>query len=867
MNWWRSVFLAMMLGVGVLIFGQPAVAEVLEKRAEEGILTAMVTTQPSEKRRAIERASIPTPADKGRSPIAQAELAEITNVSVEETEDGFTLRLESSRDLTVGETSVTGNAAIADISNAVLNLPEDEDFFVSNPAEGIALLSVSALPNNRVRIAITGADAPPTANFQVVASGLAATIVAGEATAQTSDEDAIQLTVTGEQADDDYFVPDASTATRTDTPLRDIPNSIQVIPRQVIEDQQATSLTEVLENSAGVAVINDNNFGEGSSFNLRGFNNPAVLRDGFIVPSRRPLLSNPEVANLEQVEVLRGPASVLYGQSDPGGVINIVSKQPLAEPFYNFQFQAGNRGFVNPSIDLSGPLTDEGNVRYRLNSLYRREESFRDFNTDFERFFVAPTLAWDIGDRTDLTVSVEYINDNQPYDFGLPPFNDGIPDVPFERVANDPDDFFSNEFLAASYNLEHRFSDNWKLRNQFLYTNTDLYSENVFAVFPDPAGDLFRAPAVVDNQTDSYSFNTNVQGRFNTGSIEHQLLFGVDLLRAGADEASRFGDPVGGNIFDPDSLDIEFPDIETIPENDSLDSTVDQLGIYVQDQIDLLDNLILVAGLRYDTSSTEVLQFNNVTNQVSNETNQSNEAFTPRIGFVYQPIEPISLYANYARSFAPNLFSTDVDGNPLPPEEGEGFEFGIRGEIVENRLSATLAYFDITKQNVATADPNSPPGVFASIATGEQRSRGVDFNLTGEISPGWNIVASYAYVDGEVTEDNTLPVGNRLPGVPDHSASLWTTYEIQAGDLQGLGFGLGFNYVGEREANFDNSFQADSYFIMNAAAFYRRDDWCIQLNVDNLFDTDYIESALPIQAQSLYPGAPTTVRASVSYTF
>ena len=838
MNRWRSVLLSVVLGIGALIVGQTAVAEVREKRAEEWSIQ-----------------------------VAQADLVEITNVRIEETEEGFTLRLESRGELTVGETSMVGNAATAEILNAVLNLPEGEDFSASDPTEGIALVSVITLPGDRVQIALTGTDAPPAVNFQTNATALTANVVVAEATAQSSEEGAIQLTVTGEQADDDYFVPEASTATRMDTPLRDTPNSIQVIPRQVIDDQQATSLTEVLENSAGVGVINDNNFGEGSSFNLRGFNNPAVLRDGFIVPNRRPLLSNPEVANLEQVEVLRGPAAVLYGQSDPGGVINIVSKQPLAEPFYNFQFQAGNRGFVNPSIDLSGPLSEDGSVRYRLNSLYRREESFRDFNTDSERFFVAPTLAWDISDRTDLTVSVEYINDTQPYDFGLPPFNDGIPDVPFERVANDPDDFFRNEFLAASYRLEHRFSDNWKLRNQFLYTNTDLYSENVFAIFPDPAGNLFRAPAVVDNQIDSYSFNTNIQGRFNTGSIEHQLLFGVDWLRSGADEASRFGDPIGGNIFDPDSLDIEFPDIETIPENDTLDSTADQLGIYVQDQIDLLDNLILVAGLRYDTSSAEVLQFNNVTNQVSNETNQNNDAFTPRIGLVYQPIEPISLYANYSRSFAPNLFSTDVEGNPLAPEEGAGFEVGIRGEMIENRLSATLAYFDITKQNVATADPNSPPGVFASIATGEQRSRGVDFNLTGEILPGWNMIASYAYIDGEVTEDNTIPVGTRLPGVAEHSASLWTTYEIQTGDFQGLGFGLGFNYVGEREANFDNSFQVDGYFVTNAAAFNRRDDWQVQLNVDNLFDIDYIESALPIQAQSLYPGSPTTVRASVSYTF
>jgi len=241
------------------------------------------------------------------------------------------------------------------------------------------------------------------------------------------------------------------------------------------------------------------------------------------------------------------------------------------------------------------------------------------------------------------------------------------------------------------------------------------------------------------------------------------------------------------------------------------------------------------------------------------ETNQYDDAVSPRIGIVYKPIEPISLYANYARSFTPS-FATDTNGDPLEPEVGEGFEVGIRGEIIENRLTATFAYFDITKQNVATADPVIP---FASVATGEQRSRGVDFNVTGEILPGWNVIASYAYINAEITEDNTDIEGNRLRGVPENSASLWTTYEIQSGDLQGLGFGLGLNFVGERQGDLANSFQADGYFLTNAAIFYRREGWQVRLNVDNLFDIDYIESVSNNRVRGIYPGDPLTVRASV----
>ncbi|MEM9452455.1 MAG: TonB-dependent siderophore receptor, partial [Cyanobacteria bacterium P01_E01_bin.6] len=287
-------------------------------------------------------------------------------------------------------------------------------------------------------------------------------------------------------------------------------------------------------------------------------------------------------------------------------------------------------------------------------------------------------------------------------------------------------------------------------------------------------------------------------------------------------------------------------------------TTTDRLGIYLQDQIDILDNLILVAGVRYDIvdqDTTNVL--------ADTETNQYDDAVTPRVGIVYQPIEPISLYANYSRSFTPSL-ATDANGEALEPEEGEGFEVGIRGEIIENRLAATFAYFDITKQNVATADPND---LFASVATGEQRSRGVDFDITGEILPGWNVVASYAYIDAEVTEDNTDIVGNQLLGIPKHNASLWSTYEIQSGDLQGLGFGAGFNYVGDRQGDLANSFVADSYVLTNAAIFYRQDSWQVRLNVDNIFDINFIEAVGRDRTRLIFPGDPLTVRAAFSYTF
>lgn len=735
-----------------------------------------------------------TTVDEWLTQIAQAALVEITNIQIDETTKGLTLRLETSGNLLVQETSTIGNAAIVDIPNALLNLSESEDFFASEPIEGISLINVTNLPDNQVRIAITGSNAPPRINILIGTSDVALNVMPGDPTAQTLDDDSIQIFVTGEQ--DTYLVPNANTATRTDTPLRDVPRSIQVIPRQIIEDQQAISIEEVLDNVAG-AIFLGNGDGFNSNFAIRGFEGAPVLRDGFRLFEGDT--TEPEVANLERVEVLKGPASVLYGQVDPGGLINLVTKQPLSEPYYNFQFQVGNRGFVSPSMDLSGPLTEDRRLLYRLNALYRREESARDFENSFNRQFIAPTLTWLISDQTDLTLNLEYIRDGDPADYGTVAFGDGIADIPLERVINGPDDVNEQQYLNIGYSLEHRFNENWSLRNQFRYVSDELNTSVLLlpAALNEATGILTRifSDALEDNET--YALYTNIQGEFSTGPIEHTLLFGVDLARLEQNTVVRFStDPAflsPLNIFDPDYSTGPTPEAEDIPIFADNDLTANRLGIYLQDQIDILDNLILVAGLRYDIVDQEVV------NLTGTEIRQYSDVLTPQIGLVYQPIEPISLYANYARSFTPNFSAvTAAQFELLPPEEGEGFEVGIKADLIENWLSATLAYFDITKQNVATADPVIP---FSFVATGEQRSRGVEFDIIGEILPGWNVIASYAYTNAEVTEDNTNIEGNRLFGVPEHSASVWTTYEIQSGRLQGLGVGLGFNFVGERQGD------------------------------------------------------------------
>ena len=691
-------------------------------------------------------------------------------------------------------------------------------------------------------------------------------------TSATSDSGPIRLdpiTVEGRSESaygpvDGYLAERSATATKTDTPIRDIPNSIQVVPRQVIEDEQAIGLEEVLDNAAGVTYLG-NDASRGLNFSVRGFENAPILRDGFNFFGFAATPAEVEVANIERAEVIRGP-SVLYGRSEPGGAVNLVTKRPLDEPTYNLEFQAGNRRLVSPIIDLSGPVTEDGELLYRFVGLYRREDSFQDYDESFKRSFVAPSVTWRPTDRTDLTLRLEYTRDKDPYVVGLPAIGDGVADIPFDRVMNNPDDTVEQETLIAGYEVEHRFGEDWKLRNQFAYVE-GTYDYSVFPLLlslNESTGELNRIFAWQFNDTDTFTTDTNLQGSFGTGPFNHTALFGIDFAYAFEHNESRasfepeFSTPI--NIFDPDYFAVPTPSEDDLPVLFGSRLTRQQLGVYLQDQIDILDNLFLVGGLRYDIVSTESKDI------VSGQKTDADEtAWSPRIGLVYRPIEPVSLYANYSKSFLPN-FSTDASGDVLPPEEGESFEVGIKVDVVPGRLSSTLAFFDITKQNVATADPVIPN---ASVATGEQRSRGFDIDLTGEILPGWNAIASYAFIDAEVTEDNTDIVGNELQGIPRHSASLWTTYEIQSGPLKGLGAGVGFNYVGKRAGDLDNTFEVDDYFLTNAALSYHWENWQFRLNAKNIFDIDYIESVAGGRSRQggSIPGAPFTVRASVSVTF
>ena len=808
-------------------------------------------------------------ADQGEK---QGGTISITGVVANPTDKGVEIILQTTQGQVLQPVTLAlGRTYVANIPNAVLALPQGE-FRQDNPASGITRVAVTQANANSIRVTVTGETALPQVQlYDAPNEGLIFSFTPGTSTAQTPPappegetqpkkppEDEVQeIVVTGEQ--DGYLVPDTSIGTRTDTPLRDIPQSIQIVPQQVLEEQQVNTLNEALKNVPGATQTAPNYIPGFAGFTIRGFSvgdfGPNVTRNGLSV--RIPAGTTAIFSNIERVEVLRGPASVLFGEGDPGGTINIVNKQPLRDPFYSVEATIGSYDRYGGAIDLTGPLNDSKTALYRLNASYESADSFVNFS-ELETSAVAGALKFELGKNTDLKLDLEYSKINQSYPSGLPAIGTVLPnpngEIPRDRNFASEDSEYSPEVFRVGYDLEHRLSENWSLRNAFYYSY--LYQKirgiGVDSLDPD-LRTLQRGGDDRDSKEYIFDLFTNIVGKFSTGAIDHQLLFGVDLRKYNSNYLTLRtfqGTPI--DIFNP-VYNSQRLDIVDRPYDD--ETSTDSIGIYLQDQIALADNFKLLLGGRFDAfdqTDEDLIE--------DTETSQSGDAFSPRLGIVYQPIEPISLYASYTRSFSPTI-GRSVDGEPFEPGRGTQYEIGVKADI-NNRLSATLALYDLTRTNVTTADPDNPD---FEIQTGEQNSQGIELFVSGEILPGWNIIGGYAYTDAQITEDETFEVGNRINNVAESSFNLWTSYEIQQGNLQGLGFGIGFFYVGDRQGDLDNSFPLPSYFRTDAAIFYNRGQFRAALNFRNLFDVDYFESAYG--DLSVYPGEPFTVLGTVSWQF
>ncbi|MDF5721857.1 MAG: TonB-dependent siderophore receptor [Rhizonema sp. PD37] len=808
-------------------------------------------------------------------------IVQVTHVQAHPTQNGLEVILQTSlaQKLQLVNRSL-GNNFIVDIPNAQLRLSTGEGFIFKSdkPLPGVTQITVTNYDAKTIRVSVIGDAKPPTVELSDSPNeGLIFSVATHAQTAQkpqqlpntqkpqpntsanstqqqtpsaTGDEP-IELVVTGDQ--NSYGASDASTATKTDTPPRNIPQSIQVIPQQVIKDQQITRISDAVRNASGVTP--QGSFaGNTDVYVIRGFVTRNNLRNGFAVPDNyiSPI-------NVERVEVLKGPASVLYGQFEPGGIVNYITKQPFTTPYHSAEFTLGNYDYYRAAIDFSQPLTADKKVLSRLNIAYENSGSFIDF-LNGESYSIAPVVSLQLSDATNLTLEYEHNIVNRKFYDGLLPVRQSF-QVPISRFLGEPNaDSYNFQSDIGTITLKHRFSDNFQFRSALLINNN---SGDYNGVRPrsllDDGRTVSRTLAGDLDYFRGVSLQNELVSKFKTGSINHQLLLGLEFSWAHVvNDFLRTAAP-GLDLFNPvygAPLPTRFVDDA---ENQRTDTNT--VGVYLQDQVTLLRSLKLLVGGRLDfvNQSIRNIDLNN-NNQLLSRDQFNDQAFSPRVGLVYQPIEPISLYASYAQSFNPNDSRT-ASGQALEPSRGTQYEVGIKTECLNKQLSATLAAYDITKTNVATTDPSNSD---FSIAAGVVKSRGIELDIAGKILPGWNVIASFAHNDTFVTKDNSIPVGNRLVNTARYNASLWTNYEIQTGSLTGLGFGAGIFFVGDRQANLPNDgVIIPSYVRTDASIFYKKRNWRVGLNFKNLLDTRYYDS----QGYYLRPGAPLTVLGTISVEF
>ena len=651
-----------------------------------------------------------------------------------------------------------------------------------------------------------------------------------------------------------YVSPNES---RTGTPLMDVPESITIVPRAIIDDQKAFNLEDVLRNVAGVARQAGRGFND--DFLIRGFR-PAegsmILRDQF--PQAIDDLSPPaELWKVDRVEVLKGPNAFLYGRSEPGGIINLVTKKPLLEPGYLFELDIGSFNLYRPAFDVTGPVPGTSDhLLYRLNGLYESADSFRDV-VNGQKWFVAPALSWKLGADTAITFQFEYVNYERTRDTGVVAVGNRPARIPIETFLNDRADRISTQMYRAGYELIHRFSENWRIRNafQFLRLTGSFVGTNVGT--PNASGFATRSLSGFDNiENSAFEMQTDVVGRFTTGSLVHHPMVGIELTRQlfNGDFASANGPVPGINIFHPDS-DQALPGTRSVT---SWHIRHDDVSFYVQDEVRIFDVLRVIGGVRFDALWER--DEDPVTGNVRRD--QSFTNFAPRAGLLYQPVPIFAAYFNYSQSFQPAA-GTNPDGEGFEPVKGEGLELGAKLDPLKGRLLATLALYQITKQNVLNPDPLR---VNFQVQTGQERSRGLELEVQGTILPGWNVIGAYAWTDARVTKDtNPARVGREKPNVPEHAASLWSRYTIQGGALKGLGFGGGVFYVGERPGDLLDSYRLPAYLRLDAAISYQYRPFYTQLNFQNITDTTYYVSGG--SRSSIFPGAPFNMIGTLAVRF
>ncbi|HLP08753.1 MAG TPA: TonB-dependent siderophore receptor [Opitutaceae bacterium] len=678
-----------------------------------------------------------------------------------------------------------------------------------------------------------------------------------------SSDEVYQLTdfeVNGQRDEGVYAVQRSITATKVDTALVDVPQSISVITRELIDDQSMQSIGDVTRYVPGAGIAQ----GEGNRDTpvLRGNSTTA---DFFIDGVRDDVQYFRDLYNVDRVEILKGPNAMIFGRGGSGGLINRVTRQANGRAHHEATVQLGSWDHYRGTLDVGDKLIDT--FSYRLTALYEDSRSYRDGVT-LRRYGVNPTFRYTVSPATTLRFGYEYFHDERVADRGVSSYQ-GRP------LAVDPSTFFGDpaqspveaSVHSAFATIEHRFAANLTLRNHTRFSTYDKFYQNVFPGAVNAAGTSVALQAYNNATERDNLFNqTDLVWDLDAAGLKHQLLTGLELGRQVTDNFRNTGyfetiSPTTTSILVPignprTTLPVSFRQSATDADNHGVASTV---ALYAQDQIEFTPHLLGIVGLRYDRFEVD---FRNNRNRVALAS--ADDMLSPRAGLVLKPAQNVSLYTSYSMSFVPRageqLASLSLTNRNLDPEEFKNYEVGVKWDL-RPELSFSAAVYRLDRTNVAIADPADST---KSILVDGQRTKGLELGVTGRITRNWSIAGGYAYQDGKIrsTQSATVRAGARLAQLPRHTISLWNRYNLS----RDWGVGLGAIYRDEIFASTDNTVRLPGFVRFDLAAFYRINDHLrTQVNVENVLDRDYHSAAH--SNNNITPGSPRAVRLSVTTTF
>lgn len=616
------------------------------------------------------------------------------------------------------------------------------------------------------------------------------------------------------------------TALRSGLKPMDTPQSIQVIGSEVIEQQQSIRLSEVIKNANGVYVSSARG-GAQESFYSRGYDMSAnnMLKNGFRFNSG----SIPEVSSLEKVEFLKGGSALLFGNVAPGGILNLVTKTPSFKRGGEITMQAGSYDYYKPSVDFYGPLNK--NIAYRFTGSYENSKSFRDVVKN-DRFYINPSFLFRISHKTQITAQGDYLTADWTPDFGTGIIGKTILNIPRNKYFGALWSNGNTKSASASVLLDHEFNKNWKLNFNTSFQNYDRRSTSTSQLasldtYANP-GDWNRGLVRNKNQEKIFGNQLSLQGTFNTGKIKHQVFTGADYENSIATNYTYvFYDKDGKaitaeatpiNLFNYDPSTQSTTNPYTTKATKIADTETNRFGVYAQDLISFTEQIKVLAGLRWSWQESQVVNQDLTKNPITitPDAKRLDNAFTPKIGLIYQPTKDMSLFASYSSSFSPNTGLT-VDGSVIEASIIDQYEAGIKKDFWRGVLSTNLTVYQISNSNLAQTAPYLADGVTANVNSnikmlgGATKSKGVEIDITAKPTDDLSIVAGYSYNDMRYTKTSgthgSFVEGDRVARTPVNTANLSFFYTLPSGVLKGLSFGAIGNYVGDRLGGWNDDYQ------------------------------------------------------------